>query len=135
MEEGKLLGHPRGLFIIFAVEMWERFSYYGMRALLALYLVHSASGDNPGRGWSKEAGDGLFGWYTGGVSLLSIAGGLATDRLIGAHRSIVIGGLLIALGPSVLAASRIGTLPSSDVGMAAFIAPPPLVLLCTPPLK
>ena len=51
MEEGKLLGHPRGLFIIFAVEMWERFSYYGMRALLALYLVHAATGDNPGRGW------------------------------------------------------------------------------------
>src|SRR5436189_4042652 len=92
------LGHPRGLFLLFFVEMWERFSYYGMRALLALYLVHAASGDNPGRGWPKEAGDGLFGWYTGGVYLLSIFGGLATDKLIGAHRSMVVGGLLIALG-------------------------------------
>ena len=131
MEEGKFLGHPRGLYIIFAVEMWERYSYYGMRALLALYLVHQATGDNPGRGWSKEAGDGLFGWYTGGVYLLSIAGGLATDRLIGAHRSVVIGGLLIALGHCVLAASGIGALASNDAGMAVFIAGLALIVLGT----
>src|SRR2546423_2261412 len=124
MQEGRFLGHPRGLYLLFAVEMWERFSYYGMRALLALYLVHAATGDNPGRGWSKEAGDGLFGWYTGGVYLLSIAGGLATDRLIGAHRSVVVGGLLIALGHCGLAASGIGTLASSDIGMAVLIARP-----------
>jgi len=131
MQEGKFLGHPRGLYIIFLVEMWERFSYYGMRALLALYLVHAATGDNPGRGWSKEAGDGLFGWYTGGVYLLSIAGGLATDRLIGAHRSIVVGGLLIALGHCVLAASGIGALASNDAGMAVFIAGLALIVLGT----
>ena len=59
--EKTFFGHPRGLLLLFFVEMWERFSYYGMRALLALYLVHAATGDNPGRGWSKEAGDGLFG--------------------------------------------------------------------------
>src|SRR5581483_5299246 len=98
------LGHPPGLFLIFIVEMWERFSYYG---LLALYLVHSATGANPGRGWPKESGDNLYGWYTGGVYLLSIAGGLITDRVLGAHRSVVVGGLLIALGHLVLAASGI----------------------------
>ena len=131
MEEGKLLGHPRGLYIIFAVEMWERFSYYGMRALLALYLVHAASGDNPGRGWPKEAGDGLFGWYTGGVYLLSIFGGLATDKLIGAHRSVVVGAVLIALGHTVLAVSGIGALASSDLGMATFIGGLALIVLGT----
>ncbi|HYL88728.1 MAG TPA: peptide MFS transporter [Burkholderiales bacterium] len=131
MEKGRFLGHPNGLYLLFFVEMWERFSYYGMRALLALYLVHAASGDNPGRGWSKEAGDGLFGWYTGGVYLLSIAGGLATDRLIGAHRSVVVGGLLIALGHTVLAASGIGALASNDAGMAVFIGGLVLIVMGT----
>ena len=129
--EKTFFGHPRGLLLLFFVEMWERFSYYGMRALLALYLVHAATGDNPGRGWSKEAGDGLFGWYTGGVYLLSIAGGLATDRLIGAHRSVVVGGLLIALGHTVLAASGLGALASNDAGMAVFIAGLVLIVLGT----
>ena len=50
-----LLGHPPGLFLLFLVEMWQRFSYYGMRGLLVLYLVTAATGENPGRGWSKEA--------------------------------------------------------------------------------
>jgi len=126
-----LLGHPRGLYLLFFVEMWERFSYYGMRALLALYLVHAASGDNPGRGWPKEAGDGLFGWYTGGVYLLSIFGGLATDKLIGAHRSVVVGAVLIALGHTVLAVSGIGALASSDLGMATFIGGLALIVLGT----
>src|SRR5919108_3003027 len=130
MEE-RFLGHPRGLFLIFIVEMWERFSYYGMRALLALYLVHSATGGNPGRGWSKEAGDNLFGWYTGGVYLLSIAGGLITDRVLGTHRSVVVGGLLIALGHSVLAASGIGALASNDLGMSVFIGGLVLIVLGT----
>jgi proton-dependent oligopeptide transporter, POT family len=131
MDENRFLGHPRGLYLLFFVEMWERFSYYGMRALLALYLVHAATGDNPGRGWPKEAGDGLFGWYTGGVYLLSIFGGLATDKLIGLHRSVVVGGLLIALGHVTLAVSGIGTLAASDAGMAVFIAGLALIVLGT----
>jgi len=125
------LGHPPGLFLIFIVEMWERFSYYGMRALLALYLVHSATGANPGRGWPKEAGDNLYGWYTGGVYLLSIAGGLITDRVLGAHRSVVVGGLLIALGHLVLAASGIEGLATNDLGMSVFIAGLVLIVLGT----
>src|SRR5881394_3037774 len=131
MAERRLLGHPPGLFLIFIVEMWERFSYYGMRALLALYLVHAATGGNPGRGWPKEAGDGLFGWYTGGVYLLSIVGGLITDRVLGAHRSVVVGGLLIALGHTVLAVSGIGALASNDLGMSVFIAGLALIVLGT----
>ena len=67
-----LLGHPGGLFLLFLVEMWERFSYYGMRGLLVLYLVQSvhpapdASGFvNPGRGWTRGEASLLYGWYTG----------------------------------------------------------------------
>ena len=60
-----LLGHPIGLYVLFFTEMWERFSYYGMRGLLVLYLVTQATGQNPGRGWSKEAASNLYGWYTG----------------------------------------------------------------------
>ncbi len=76
------LGHPLGLFILFVVEMWERFSYYGMRALLVLYLVDSvelvpdAAGlINPGRGWTKGEASILYGWYTGLAYLVPIFGG------------------------------------------------------------
>src|SRR6185503_14803408 len=120
--ERTFLGHPVGLSLLFVVEMWERFSYYGMRALLVLYLARSAAGENPGRGWSKEASDNLFGWYTGMAYLLPIVGGLIADRLIGTHRSLVIGALVIALGHIVLAASGIGALAGSALGMSVFIA-------------
>src|SRR4029079_16267932 len=115
------LGHPLGLFLLFFVEMWERFSYYGMRALLALYLVRKATGPNPGRGWSKEEGDGLYGYYTGLAYFLPIFGGLIADKLIGAHRSLLIGGLLIAMGHTALAISGLGVLAQSHAGMSIFI--------------
>src|SRR5688572_31776567 len=77
-----ILGHPAGLFLLFLVEMWERFSYYGMRGLLVLYLVQSAapvpdeSGFvNPGRSWSRADASVLYGWYTGMAYLLPIVGG------------------------------------------------------------
>src|SRR2546426_4706193 len=92
-----LLGHPAGLFLLFLVEMWERFSYYGMRGLLVLYLVQSthprpdATGFiNPGRGWSRGDASLLYGWYTGLAYLLPIVGGWIADRLLGTHRSMVI---------------------------------------------
>src|SRR6185295_8195280 len=106
--ERTLLGHPRGLFLLFLVEMWERFSYYGMRGLLVLYLVAEAAGKNPGRGWSKEAAANLYGWYTGMAYLLQVFGGLIADKLIGAHRSMLVGGMLISLGHIALAASGLG---------------------------
>ncbi len=84
-----LLGHPAGLFLLFLVEMWERFSYYGMRGLLVLYLVQSthprpdATGFiNPGRGWSRGDASLLYGWYTGLAYLLPIVGGWIADRLL-----------------------------------------------------
>jgi POT family proton-dependent oligopeptide transporter len=91
-----LAGHPRGLALLFIVEMWERFSYYGMRALLVLYMVHAL-------GWSDDRADHLYGLYTGSVYLTPLFGGWLADRFIGTRRSLVIGGLIIAAGHFVLA--------------------------------
>src|SRR3954451_11647721 len=126
-----ILGHPPGLFLLFLVEMWERFSYYGMRGLLVLYLVTSATGDNPGRGWSKEAAATLYGWYTGMAYLLPVFGGLIADKLIGAHRSMLVGGLVIALGHIALAFSGIGGLGQSHLGMSIFVAGLVLIVIGT----
>ena len=126
-----LFGHPRGLFLLFLVEMWERFSYYGMRGLLMLYLVAQATGDNPGRGWSKEAAGSLYGWYTGTAYLLPILGGLIADKFIGAHRSMLIGGLVITLGHIALAVSGLGKLGHSHAGMSIFVTGLALIVIGT----
>ncbi|MHB9001281.1 MAG: peptide MFS transporter [Thermoanaerobaculia bacterium] len=86
---------PPGIFLIFLVEMWERFSYYGMRAILILFLVDTTTG---GFGWSRESASQLYGWYTGLVYLTPIVGGWIADRFIGTHRSLIIGGIIIAIG-------------------------------------
>jgi POT family proton-dependent oligopeptide transporter len=126
-----VLGHPPGLFLLFLVEMWERFSYYGMRALLVLYLVRTAAGENPGRGWSKENADGLYGWYTGMAYLLPILGGYIADKLIGTHRSLVVGACVIALGHMVLAVSGMGDLAHNSLGMSIFVMGLVLIVLGT----
>lgn len=94
---------PAGLFLLFLTEMWERFSYYGMRALLVLFLVTETS--KGGLGWSTESASRLYGWYTGLVYLTPIIGGWLADRLIGTHRSLLIGGVIIAAGHFSLALS------------------------------
>ncbi|MGE0621905.1 MAG: peptide MFS transporter [Pseudomonadales bacterium] len=110
--ESRTIGasQPRGLWVLFLAEMWERFSYYGMRALLVLYLVASTdgaqSGGNPGFGWSEESAYLLYGIYTWGVYLTPILGGLLADRLLGTHRSMVIGGWIIAVGHLCLAVTE-----------------------------
>ncbi len=101
--------HPKGLYLLFATEMWERFSYYGMRALLVLYLVNQTSG---GLGWTTERALGLYGWYTGLVYLTPLIGGMIADRYLGQRKTLVIGGVLMMIGHFSLA------LP----GMAAFYA-------------
>lgn len=90
---------PPGLFLLFGVEMWERFSYYGMRAFLTLFLISSAGGF----GWSKEQASHLYGWYQGLVYLTPLLGGYLADRFLGTHRSIIIGGIVIASGHFCLA--------------------------------
>src|SRR5262245_32236617 len=124
-------GHPPGLYLLFIVEMWERFSYYGMRALLVLYLIAATTGANPGRGWAKGDAILLYGWYTGLAYLMPLIGGLLADRFLGTHRSMVIGGLLIALGHIVLATTGFGPLPLSQEGMSTFVGGLALITLGT----
>ncbi len=107
--------HPKGLWVLFITEMWERFSYYGMRALLVLYLTATTAqmidedtvNTNPGFGWTKEDAYLLYGVYTFMVYLTSIFGGIAADRLLGTHRSMLVGGWIIALGHITLATTEL----------------------------
>ena len=87
---------PKGLFLLFFVEMWERFSYYGMRALLVLYMLNFLN-------FSMEKSGRIYGWYTGMVYLTPLIGGYIADRYWGQRRAILIGSLLMALGHFSLA--------------------------------
>jgi POT family proton-dependent oligopeptide transporter len=114
---------PRGIWVLFLTEMWERFSYYGMRALLVLYLIAStgSAGDtdgNPGFGWSEESAYLLYGIYTWAVYLTPIFGGLLADKVLGTHRSLIIGGWIIAAGHLCLAATELfGVTPGQVVSL------------------
>jgi POT family proton-dependent oligopeptide transporter len=99
----ELFGHPVGLYVLFFTEMWERFSYYGMRAILVLYLVTQSTGENPGLGWSNGEALALYGWYTMLVYVASIPGGFIADRLLGQKKSVILGAILLVIGHSVLA--------------------------------
>lgn len=103
----ELWGHPKGLYILFFTELWERFSYYGMRAILVLFMISSATGDNPGFGWDEADAISLYGTYTMLVYVMSIAGGLVADKLWGQKRTVLIGGLLLCLGHGILAVESI----------------------------
>lgn len=97
-----VLGHPSGLFVLFFTEMWERFSYYGMRALLVLFLTASIMGE-AGWGWEREEALLLFGWYTGLVYITPIFGGLIADKILGYRSAVVWGALLMTLGHASMA--------------------------------
>ncbi|MBM3901982.1 MAG: peptide MFS transporter [Verrucomicrobia bacterium] len=88
--------HPRGLPVLFFTEMWERMSYYGMRALLVLFLVDSV--DHGGLGLTEDVATALYGLYTAGVYLAALPGGWIADRLLGHRRAVTYGGCLIAAG-------------------------------------
>ena len=103
----ELWGHPKGLYILFFTELWERFSYYGMRAILVLYLISSMSGDNPGYGWDESDALVLYGWYTMAVYVMSIPGGWLADRFWGQKKTVLIGGLLLCAGHGILAVDHI----------------------------
>src|SRR5471032_419700 len=118
---GDLLGHPRGLTFLFATEMWERFSYYGMRALLVLYMVKylldpQRAGGVAGLGTFKSAleivfgplalqplASQIYGSYTGLVYLTPIFGGLLAERVIGQRRTVILGAALMAIGHFMMA--------------------------------
>ena len=96
MDTGGLGGHPRGLTTLFFTEMWERFSYYGMRALLILFMVKTAA--EGGLGFDTKKSAAIYGTYTMSVYLLSILGGFIADNFIGARRAVLVGGIIIATG-------------------------------------
>ena len=118
---GDLFGHPRGLTFLFATEMWERFSYYGMRALLVLYMVKYLLLPGHidtviGSGHAQERTEWMFGplgaqpfasqiygLYTGLVYLTPVIGGIIADRWLGQHRTILIGAALMAIGHFMMA--------------------------------
>lgn len=99
----ELFGHPVGLYVLFFTEMWERFSYYGMRAILVLYLVAETVGDNSGLGWTNAEALALYGWYTMLVYVASIPGGWIADKFLGQKKSVLYGGILLVAGHSILA--------------------------------
>lgn len=93
--------HPSGLYTLFFTEMWERFSYYGMRALLVLFMVDAIQ--NGGLGFTDKTATAIYGLYTALVYLLAVPGGWAADRLLGAQKSVWYGGIVIAMGHFTLA--------------------------------
>lgn len=99
--ERTFLGQPRALITLFMTELWERFSYYGMRALLVLFLIAPAS--NGGLGMSAAAAAGIYGIYVALVYLTPLPGGWLGDRLLGPRRAVIVGGVVIAAGHIVLA--------------------------------
>ena len=99
----ELFGHPVGLYTLFFTEMWERFSYYGMRAILVLYLVTQTTDQNAGLGWTNAEALSLYGWYTMLVYVASIPGGIIADRILGQKKAVVWGAVLLVIGHSVLA--------------------------------
>ncbi|WP_456422990.1 peptide MFS transporter [Lutibacter sp.] len=102
-QEELLWGHPKGLYILFFTELWERFSYYGMRAILILYLTAKTTDSNAGLGWDSVSALQLYGWYTMMVYVMSVPGGLLADRLLGQKKTVMLGGFLLVIGHFILA--------------------------------
>ena len=101
--ERTFLGHPRGLATLFFTEMWERFSYYGMRALLTLFMTTATIGANPGLGFDVATAGAIYGLYTGLVYILALPGGWVADNLWGQRKAIWVGGWIIAAGHFTMA--------------------------------
>src|SRR3989454_1031993 len=116
LDTGGWRGHPRGLTTLFFTEMWERFSYYGMRAFLILYMTASTTAG--GLGFDVAHAGSVYGTYTGSIWAATIGGGLVADRLLGAYRSVLIGGIIIALGHFTLAFK---SLPFFYSGLALIV--------------
>jgi POT family proton-dependent oligopeptide transporter len=116
-------GHPRGLSTLFFTEMWERFSYYGMRALLILFMTAAVVEGNAGLGFGEATAGAVYGLYTSMVYLLTLPGGWIADKLWGQRRAVFVGGCIIALGHFTLAAPIVGApdLPSFFLGLLFIV--------------
>ncbi len=117
MKEKQILGHPIGLFVLFFTEMWERFSYYGMRAILLLFLLDKVNG---GFGMNEGESGAVYGMYTFSVYLLSLPGGWLADNVFGQRKSIWYGGILIMIGHILLAFPLSQTLFFLGLGVVAI---------------
>jgi len=98
-----LFGHPKGLYVLFFTELWERFSYYGMRALFTLFLVAKTTDENSGFGWNNQEAIWLYGWYTMLVYVSSVPGGWIADNFLGQKKTVMLGGGLLCIGHTILA--------------------------------
>jgi POT family proton-dependent oligopeptide transporter len=122
IDRGGIGGHPKGLTTLFFTEMWERFSYYGMRALLILFMTDSVRG---GLGFSVARAGRIYGLYTASVYIASLPGGWVADHILGLRRAVLLGGIVIALGHFSLAVH----------GMTTFYAGLLLIVIGTGLLK
>ena len=105
VDDKMVMGHPASLFVLFFTEMWERFSYYGMRALLTVFLITELA--KGGWGWDNEKAMNLYAWYTGLVYLTPLIGGMIADKLTGYRKAILIGALIMTLGHASMAFEHI----------------------------
>ncbi len=117
--EGDFLGHPKGLYVCFTTELWERFSFYGMKYLLLLYLTKYHL-------FSDEAGFDVLGSYAGLVYALPLIGGMIADRFLGMRKSVLFGGILLSLGHILMAVEGFqainyaaGTVLTNDLTLAS----------------
>jgi POT family proton-dependent oligopeptide transporter len=110
-------GHPRGLATLFMTEMWERFTFYGMRALLVLFLVSQVTAG--GFGLDDKTATAIYGLYNAAVYLAALPGGWIADRLIGAQRAVMAGGIAITIGNTLLATST--TPHGFYIGLAVIV--------------
>ena len=101
LNQKMIFDHPSGLFVLFFTEMWERFSYYGMRAILVLFLTSSIM--NEGWGWERADALELYALYTGLVYLTPLIGGILADKYFGYRNATVLGALIMALGHGSMA--------------------------------
>tara|TARA_R110002072_G_scaffold105301_1_gene230147 strand:+ start:103959 stop:105584 length:1626 start_codon:yes stop_codon:yes gene_type:complete len=107
-----IFGHPKGLMTLFFTEMWERFSYYGMRALLILFMTMAVA--EGGLGFDDQTSGAIYGLYTMGVYLLALPGGWLADRLFGLKKSVWYGGIIIAIGHFTMALPGVMALITGD---------------------
>ena len=116
-------GHPQGLSTLFFTEMWERFSYYGMRALLVLFMTGASTAVNPGLGFSIGVAGAVYGLYTFFVYVVALPGGWIADNIWGQRKAVFVGGCIIAGGHFAMAGPLIGLpeLPSFFVGLALIV--------------
>lgn len=119
----QFFGQPRGLATLFFTEMWERFSYYGMRALLILFMTAVATQENAGLGFDAATAGAVYGLYTSMVYLLTLPGGWIADKLWGQRRAVFVGGCIIALGHFTMAAPLVGLpdIPSFFLGLLFIV--------------